>query len=421
MNFDWLPQQNLREVDAFVTALAIGLLMGMERERNPSAKAGLRTFALVAMLGVALALMGERTQSPWLPTVGLVLVGLTMIAAYLHDETPATDPGTTTVIASLVCYALATMVWFGFATLAVMLAVAATALLYFKTELRTLTLGLARAELISILQFAILAFVVLPILPDRNMGPFGAINPRQIWLMVVLIAGVSLAGYVALRLVGQRHGALLLGLFGGLVSSTATTLVYARHGKETPAMAGLAATVIVIANLVLLVRITVVVGIVAPSLLASILPVTGTGLLVGGIAALVLWRRAADGATPPLPSVANPTELKTSLGFGAIYGVVLLLAAWLSHEIGSAGLYGLALVSGLTDVDAITLSALRLNDLGQLAGTAAVTAIALAVLSNIAFKLALVLATSGRDLVLRCLPPMAAAAAGLIAGLAWIR
>lgn len=420
MHFEWLHQQNLGEVDAFLTALAIGLLMGMERERNPSAKAGLRTFALVALLGVALAMIGERTSTGWLPAVGLALVGLTLIAAYLRDESPESDPGTTTVIATLVCYALATMVWFGFGTLAVMLGVASTALLYFKTELRGLTLGLERRELISILQFAVLTFVVLPVLPDRDFGPYGAINPRQIWFMVVLIAGVSLAGYVALKLVGQRHGALLMGLFGGLVSSTATTLVYAKHGRETPALAGLAATVIVIANLVLLVRISVVVALVTPSLLPSVLPMTGAALLVGSVAAIAVWRRAAAGDAPPMPIVSNPAELKTSLGFGAIYGIVLLLAAWLSHEVGNAGLYALALASGLTDVDAITLSALRLNDLGRLAAIDAATGIALAVLSNSAFKLGLVFVTAGRALALRCLPPMAGAALGLVAGLLWI-
>lgn len=408
------------EVNAFATALAIGLLMGMERERNVSAKAGLRTFALVAVLGVALALIGERVQVPWLPAVGFALVGLTMIAAYSRDDEAEGDPGTTTVVAVLVCYALATMVWLDQATLAVMLAVASTALLYFKAELRTITLGLQRNELISIIQFAVLTFVVLPVLPDRDFGPFGAINPRQIWFMVVLIAGVSLAGYLALRIVGQRHGARLLGFFGGLVSSTATTLVYARHGRATPALAGLAATVIVIANLVVLVRISVVVGMVSPGLLAKVLPVTLGGLVVGVLAALPLWR-PTEAADAPVPAVGNPAEIRTSLGFGALYGIVLVLAAWLSHELGSTGLYGVALVSGLTDVDAIALSTLRLNDLGRIAPREAVTAITLALLANIAFKSTLVGVVAGSAVTRRVIAPMAGTAAGLIAGLLWIR
>lgn len=419
-SFESWGLQGFTEVNAFATALAIGLLMGMERERNVSAKAGLRTFALVAVLGVALALIGERAHVPWLPAVGFALVGLTLIAAYRRDEETEADPGTTTVVAVLVCYALATMVWLEMATLAVMLAVASTALLYFKAELRTITLGLQRSELISIIQFAVLTFVVLPVLPDRDFGPYGAINPRQIWFMVVLMAGVSLAGYLALRIVGQRHGARLLGFFGGLVSSTATTLVYARHGRATPALAGLAATVIVIANLVVLVRISVVVGAVSPALLGKVLPVALGGLVAGALAALPLWR-PADAADAPVPAVGNPAEIRTSLGFGALYGVVLVLAAWLSHELGSSGLYGVALVSGLTDVDAIALSTLRLNDLGRVAPREAVTAITLALLANIVFKFTLVAVVAGSAVTRRVIAPMAGAAIGLIAALLWVR
>jgi len=301
-----------------------------------------------------------------------------------------------------------------------MLAVASTALLYFKAELRTITLGLQRSELISIIQFAVLTFVVLPVLPDRDFGPYGAINPRQIWFMVVLMAGVSLAGYLALKIVGQRHGARLLGLFGGLVSSTATTLVYARHGRATPALAGLAATVIVIANLVVLVRISVVVGVVSPTLLATVLPVTLGGLVVGTLAALPLWR-PADAADAPIPTVGNPAEIRTSLGFGALYGVVLVLAAWLSHELGNTGLYGVALVSGLTDVDAIALSTLRLNDLGRIAPREAVTAITLALLANIALKFTMVAVVSSPGVTRRCIVPMVGTAAGLVAALLWVR
>lgn len=422
MNFslESLGIQTLPEVNAFLTALAIGLLMGMERERNVTAKAGLRTFALVALLAVALALIGERAQATWLSAAGLLLVGLTMIAAYLRDEASDGDPGTTTVIAVLVCYALATMVWFGMSALAVMLAVAATALLYFKAELHQLTRGLQRSELVSIIQFAVLAFVILPVLPDRDFGPFDAINLRQIWTMVVLMAGVSLAGFLALKFVGQRHGGPLLGFFGGLVSSTATTLVYARHGKANPALVALASIIIVTANLVLLLRISVVVGVVSPGLLPTLLPVTIAGLLAGALAALPLWRAHGAGETP-VPAVKNPAEIRVSLGFGALYAVVLVLAAWLSSKLGNTGLFGVALVSGLTDVDAIALSTLRLHDLERIQARDAVTAIGLALLANIAFKFGLIAVVAGSAVARKCIAPMGGAAAGILAGLFWIR
>ena len=195
---------------------------------------------------------------------------------------------------------------------------------------------------------------MLPILPDKNFGPYDGLNPRQLWLMVVLISGVSLAGYVALRLVGERYGTPLLGLPGGLVSSTATTVVYARNGRAQPAMINVAVVVILLANLVVLVRLTTLTAIVSLPVLPVLLPVLGSGLALGLAGTLYRWRTRADGGSPPVPEITNPTEIRTALSFAAFYGAILLLAAWLSERAGAACLYAVALVSGLTDVDAIT-------------------------------------------------------------------
>ena len=208
---------------AFITSLAIGLLIGLERERKPDAKAGVRTYALVALLGTLAAMLGQETGSGWVLAAGMLVIGAMMMLALAVDPQQDRDPGTTSVVALMICYALGATVWFGYETLAVMLAIATTALLYFKAELHGFSRSLTAKDLISILQFAVLSFVILPILPDRDFGPYGALNPHQIWWMVVLISGVSLAGYTALRIVGPRHGPALIGFFGGLVSSTATT------------------------------------------------------------------------------------------------------------------------------------------------------------------------------------------------------
>ncbi len=416
---DWLRTAVVDEALRMATALAIGLLMGMERERNPTAKAGLRTFALIALFGATLALLGEKTGAPWLPAVGLVLVGALLIGAQFRDEVEGPDPGATTIAAGLVCFTLAALVWHGLATLAVMAAIAATLLLAFKSELRSLTLGLERHELISILQFAVLTFVVLPVLPDRPFGPYGALNLRQAWVMVVLVSGVALAGYVAFRIAGRRAGARFAGLFGGLVSSTATTLVYARHARGDAGLAPLAAMVIVLANLVVLARLAVVSMVVSPALAPTLLPVLVTGAACGVLGALPAWRASARDAAGPVLPLGNPTELRTALTFGALYAVVLLLAAWLTDVAGRTGLYAVALVSGATDVDAITLSALRLNHLGQIAPGAVAAVMVLAVLSNLAFKLGVVFVAGGRGLGRQCAGPMVAVGAGLAAG-AWL-
>jgi uncharacterized membrane protein (DUF4010 family) len=141
------------------------------------------------------------------------------------------------------------------------------------------------------------------------------------------------------------------------------------------------------------------------------------GLLGGVVASVLLWRAGRKQGETPTPVVANPAEMRVSLGFGALYAAVLVLAAWLSHELGSTGLYGVALVSGLTDVDAITLSTLRLHDLGQIGPSNAVTAITLALLANIAFKFGLVASVAGLPTARKCLVPMGGAAAGLVLGL----
>jgi uncharacterized membrane protein (DUF4010 family) len=278
------------------------------------------------------------------------------------------------------------MVWFGHGSTAVMLAVATTVLLYFKAELHGISRSLTPLDLLSILQFGILALVILPILPDRNFGPYDALNPRNIWLMVVLISGVSLAGYAALRMVGARHGAALIGLFGGLVSSTATTMIFARHARAHEALARTAMVVILLANIVVLVRLSVVSFIVAPAILPTLIAVLGAGMLLGVAATLWGWRQLEGGDELPLPQVSNPTEIKTALGFGLLYALVLVLSAWLQDIAGSRGLYLLALASGLTDVDAITLSSLRMFGMEKLDAAQTVTAITLATLSNLAFK-----------------------------------
>ncbi|CAG0124269.1 hypothetical protein RHDC2_00449 [Rhodocyclaceae bacterium] len=409
---EFLPQ--------FLTSLAIGLLIGLERERAPSAKAGLRTFALVALLGTLAAMLSEKNDLPWLLIAGWLMVGAMIIAAYVNSPTQENDPGTTTVAALLMCYGLGALVWYGQATLAIMLAIGTTTLLYFKPELRGMTQRLTRRDLVSILQFSVLTFVILPILPNQNYGPYDAFNPHQTWMMVVLISGLSLAAYVALHWVKKRHGAPLLGLLGGLVSSTATTLVYARHSKSDANMVHLSAVVILIANLVVLVRLSVLGSVVSPAALPQLLPVMGIGLLFGMASILIGWRKLQSSSELPLPETANPTEIHAALGFGLLYAVVLLCSAWLSDLAGSKGLYAVALVSGLTDVDAITLSSLHLLDLDKLSAGQAVTSIALACLSNLAFKFGLVLFIGGTALARHVAIGFLAMAAGIGIGLLFL-
>jgi uncharacterized membrane protein (DUF4010 family) len=404
-------------LQAFATSIGIGLLIGLERERQSDLKAGLRTFALVGLLGCLCALLAQKTDSGWILATGLLAIAAMMIAAHVSDPLDTGDPGTTSVVALMVCYALGAVVWYGYTSTAVMLGIATTVLLYFKAQLHGISKSMTHVDLLSILQFGVLSLVILPILPDKDFGPYQALNPHNIWWMVVLISGVSLAGYAALRLAGARHGAALIGLFGGVVSSTATTMIFARHARANVDLARTAMVVILLANIVVMVRLGVVSFVVAPEIVGLLFGVLGCGIALGVAATLWGWRQLEGGDSLPMPNVANPTEIKTALTFGGLYALILVLSAWLQDVAGSRGIYLLALASGLTDVDAITLSSLRMFSMEKLTAAQTIIAITLATLSNLAFKTGLVIVIGGAALARRTLPGLAAIAAGLVGGL----
>lgn len=413
----FLDEPSHQTLQAFAISLGIGLLMGLERERQPDAKAGLRTFALVAVLGCLAALLTQVTGSQWLLAAGLLGIAAMMIVANATDPLDNGDPGTTSVVALLVCYALGAITWYGHASLAVMLGVTTTVLLYFKRQLQAITRSLTHTDILSVLQFSVLSLVILPILPNRAFGPYDALNPQHIWWMVVLISGVSLAGYMALRLVGTRHGAALLGFFGGLVSSTATTMIFSRHARNNAALAQTAMLIILLANMVILLRIGVISFLIAPAIIVPLLLLLGGGLAMGLLAVLWSWRRLNNGNELPMPEIGNPTEIRAAITFAGLYALILVLAAWLQDIAGSQGLYLLAAISGLTDVDAITLSALRLFNASSIDTTQAAITIAVAVFSNLLFKTGIVIAVGGGALAKRTVPGLAAIGLGLLIGL----
>ena len=404
-------------VEAFATALGIGLLVGMERERRPDSAAGLRTFALVSMLGCLCALLGEKAGGPWMLAAGLLVISLAMVASNFSARQEEQYRGFTSEAAIIVTYGLGAAVWYGYATLAVMLGITTTILLYFKAELRNLSERLTTRDINSILQFAVLSLVILPILPNQDFGPYNAINPRQVWWMVVLISGLALAGYMALRIIGAHHGAAVLGIFGGLASSTATTMMFSRHAATHGDLVRVSAIVILIANVMVMIRLGLVAAVVAPHLVTPVAIVFACGIVPGVAIALYGWRMLGADGELPMPEVKNPTELRIALSFGLLYALVLLASAWLQDIAGDKGLFIVALASGLTDADASVLSTLRLFNLETIPGHQAVIAVTLALMANLLFKIGLVLSIGGGKLARHALPGLLAIGGGMALGL----
>jgi len=403
----------------FVTSLAIGLLMGVERERKHHTLAGIRTFPLTAIFGTLAAMLDAPTHGVLLQAIGLLAVASFGFLPERCADNDKTEPRTTTVASLLVIYCLGALIWHGYGGVAVAVGIVATALLYLKPELSGLTHKLERRDLLSLLQFAALTFIILPILPNQGFGPYQAFNPHRIWLLVVLIVGVGLAGYLAVKILGERVGAPVLGILGGLVSTTATSLVYAREAAANPGSLRLSTKVILLANMVLFVRLGLLALAIAPASARSVAGMMLPALLAGLATIFLLGKRSTAPENTPELTLKNPAKLSIALGFAAMFAVVMLCSAWLRDLFGESGLYVVALVSGLNDVDAISLTALELFGQQQLALTPLLVSMALAVLTNTLFKFGLIASIGGRELARACAPALGMSMLGLLLGL-WL-
>lgn len=404
---DLIPQPFVQ----LAVALGLGLLVGLQRERVDPAIAGIRTFALITVLGAVAAMLG-RAFGGWTVAAGLVATAaLVMSGNLVRMREGEADPGQTTELAALVMYGIGALVVVAPLTLAVVLGGAVAVLLHLKEPLHRFVGRIGERDLRGMMQLVLLALVILPVLPDRDMGPYGVLNPYQIWWMVVLIVGLSLAGYVAYKLFGTGAGTVLAGALGGLISSTATTVSYARRSRESPEVSRLAALVVMIASTIVFARVLVEIALVAPGRLAVMGPPIGAMLGVSILVSAAAWLFGRDHEAEP-PEQDNPADLKSALVFGALYAGVLLAVAWARDRFGTAGLYAVAAISGLTDVDAITLSTSRLAEGGGVPAGDAWRAILLAALSNLIFKAGIVAALGSRGLFGRIALLFGAALAG---------
>lgn len=397
-------------------ALALGLLVGLQRERTDSALAGIRTFALITVFGALTALLAEHAGG-WVIAAGLVAVSAATIIGNV-TAIRAGDPrgGITTEVAAVVMFAVGALVVVGPREAAVVIGGAAAVLLHAKTTLHALVARLGDKDVHAIMQFVLISLVILPVVPDRTFGPYGVLNPREIWLMVALVVGMSLGGYIAYKFAGHAVGSALAGILGGVISSTAATVSAARSAAAAPASATAASAVIMIASAVVFGRVLVEIAVVAPTLMRHAGPPILAVAAVAASMAAAAWL-AARRQREPLAEPENPTQLRSALIFAAIYAGVILAVAAARDRFGSAGVYTVAIISGLTDMDAITLSTARLAHEGRLEHGAAWRAILLGALSNTVFKALLAGSIGGMALLRRIAPLFGAVAAAAAAAI----
>ncbi len=405
---------------SMAVATLIGALIGLEREYTHQIKgekgfAGLRTFMFYALLGNLSAWLTKILSPPMLPLAFAalaILVGVTYLRGSMMEWT---DRGMTTEVAALVTFLLGALVAAGRTEAAVACGVIVAVLLSVKPALLRWVERITTEDIYTTLKFAVITFVVLPILPNRYYGPLQAFNPHEVWIMVVLISGVSFLGYVAYKLYGPERGIALSGLLGGLASSTAVALSFGRRSKDNPALAKSCAMAITMASTVMVARIAVLVAVVQPALFRFLwIPLTALG--ISGIAtSFWLWRGSRhDTAIEGGLEIRNPFRLSTVVGFGVAFAVVLFLVKAAGRFLPVTGTPMVAAISGLTQVDAITLSVAKLTG-PSLPANLAVGAILIAALSNTASK-ALIGITVGHRKIRR--PLLTALGIVFVSGLA---
>lgn len=387
-------------------SLVLGLLVGLQRQHRQSLIAGLRTFPLITVLGTLAALFDQQLATGgWMTPAGFLgLTAVVAVSMIYEMRRENTDPGITTEAAILVMYLVGAYVVLGDRIVALAIGAGVAVLLQFKGELHGIAARLGDEDLRAIMTFALISCIVLPVLPNRTydlVPPLDVLNPFEIWMMVVLMVGISLGGYLAYKFLGTRRGVLLGGLLGGAISSTATTLTYARRSQEGQEISRLATVVIVIASTVVYGRVILEICVVAPGHWQSLVPPIACMMAASALAAAVVWLRLPR-SSEEMPAQHNPTELRSALVFAGLYAGVLLALAAAKTYLGGQGLYAVAVLSGLTDMDAITLSTSRLVGIapeqGGIATTQAWRLIVLATIANLAFKWAMCLVIGQRSL-----------------------
>jgi uncharacterized membrane protein (DUF4010 family) len=374
-------------------ALAVGLLVGLERgwrtrdDADTDRTAGLRTYGLSGLLGGISAALGVLTD-PLVLAAAMLAYTAAVGAFFYREAREERNFSATGLVAALLTFAVGAYAVVGTPAVAIATAVAMTIVLALREQLHGIVRNVTWLELRAVLTLMAMTFLLLPVLPDRAIDPWDSLNPYDTWLLAILIAAVSFIGYVLVRVTGDSVGIGLASLTGGLSSSTATTLALARMQRESSGAARVLAGGVLMAGSIMMFRVVVIVFLLLPALAGRIAPaVAGAGVICLVAGALMTFRSNGSNERPDF-GLKNPFELKTALKLAALIAVIGLVANIVVLQVGNSGVFAVAALSGLADVDAVTLSFARMAD-GHLAFDAAALGIVIAVASNTIAKTAM--------------------------------
>lgn len=389
-------------VGRLALALGIGLLIGVERAAHTREQsggirvAGVRTYALTGLLGGVWGLLGTILGDV---VLGIAFMGFAALVLFAYWTTAKKDAdfGMTSEIAALLVFSLGALAVRGDMALAAGAGVVTAAMLDAKLYLHKWVARLSELELDAAIKLLIISVVVLPVLPNKGFGPEEILNPFKLWWMVVLIAGLSFIGYIAIQKVGPRVGGLLTGIFGGLASSTALTLGFAKLGKKSPSVAIALVGGIAASSTVMYLRVVVIVALFNPSLVSGLIVPIVLMALTSATGAFIAFRMASQKDTMETIEVENPCDIVSAIKFGLLLVIVLLLVHYAKTWLGDVGVYAVAALSGLADVDAISLSMAE-QALGTISVPVATTAIISAVGVNTLSKVVFVGIIAGKKM-----------------------
>lgn len=382
-------------------SFGLGLLVGLQREQSNHETAGVRTFTLITILGTLAGFLTREFNNQYIiPIFGIAVTAL-MITANLIISRRDAQPtaGQTTEVAVLLMFGLGAYLVLGNQVIAIIIGGMLAILLYVKETLHNFIHELKDKDLAAIMTFVGISLVILPILPDETFGPLDVLNPRDIWLMVTLIVGISVLGYFIYKWVGKKAGMISNGVLGGIISSTATTVSYARNAGKNPNISKIAAFVIMASLTISIIRVVIEIGIVVPEKLGALVtPFALLFVIMSVLSVLMYYLVSKDTAVEDVPEPKNPAQFKSAFIFGLLYGLILLAVAFTEKEFGNKGLYIVSIIGGLAKKDAITLS-LAHSIKGGLGTELGWRLIMTGVLANFAFKIVLVAILGNKKLL----------------------